>query len=357
MRMELVRNIDEVAADLSVSHAELIAAFDRAAKHYIHANANPNTTKARKSAWKVWVQFTEQKGLPLYLVSPGVLAAYAKWMCEQRKKPTKTHPEGELYAPGTIENRLACTVTVLRDELGVEQVPKGISEDATRVINQHRNRLGKAKVKLGRGRAAALWPEQVTQLCDALDRTTMIGKRDFALFLMWFYLGCRRVELADLDHDEITEVDEGLDVYMPTSKTGEREPVVPHDHPAGPCPEMCPVRAYKDWRAAAGVAGGRAFRRIDKWGNAMAKGMSGESVGDRLTACSHAAGLGHRTGHGMRVGHVSTARAQGRDEAAIRRQTGHAKGSRSLAGYIETVDKWKDNSAHGLMGGLPTAGS
>lgn len=356
--MELVSTIDEVAADLAVPHAELVAAFDQAAKRYIHANANPNTKRAYRGDWQLWVRFTQEKKLPLHLVSPGILAAFAKWLCELRKQPTETHPEGEPYAIKTIERRVAGVTVVLRDELGVERVPKGITEDATRVVNQHAKKLATTKVKLGRGRAAALWPDELVQLCASLERTTMVGKRDFALFLMWYYLGCRRVEVADLDHDEISEDSngQGLAVYMPTSKTGERNPIVPHDHAAGPCPDMCPVRAYREWREAAGVVGGRAFRRVDKWGNAMARGMSGAAVGNRFTECAAAAGLGHRTGHALRVGHISAARAQGRDPEAIRRQTGHAHGSRSLAGYIEAIDKWTDNSAHGLMAGAAPAG-
>ncbi len=51
------------------------------------------------------------------------------------------------------------------------------------------------------------------------------------------------------------------------------------------------------------------------------------------------------TGHSLRVGLATTARARGKDAVAIADQGGWARHSRSMAGYFQRVDGWDDNAS------------
>lgn len=327
--------------------------IDRAARLYVQAAERPNTGRAYDGDYEVWQKYCDQQGLPYAVASEGILVMFAEWMCQQRTPPTAAYPEGNFYAATTLRRRLAGVVVRLRAELGVGQVPKGISEPAAKIINAYAHRLAEARIETGRGKAPALWAGQVEQLCSHLDLGTAIGKRDLALFLLWIYSGSRRSEMARLEVGDIIESDEGLELIMPATKTGQRAPIAPHDHPPGPCQPLCPVGAWNAWRAFAALVEGSAFRRVDRHGNIHALGISGAAASERLKVCCQRAGLpaGYK-GHSMRRGHISIARSQGKDAKAISANTGHAPGSKALQEYIDLVDKWTDNSAHGLLSPL-----
>lgn len=345
-------DLDTLATGLGIDLAELTTAFDQAARDYLADEANPNTRDGYDCDWRVWLQFARQTGLPPLIVSSGVLLAFAKWHSEQRQPATDAHPDGKPYAATTIERRVMGVTSRLRAHHGVLGVPKGITADALHAIEKYRARMRYAHVRLGRGKAAAVWPEEVMRICAHIDRSTLIGKRDFALVLVWYYIGSRRSELGELRMEHITVSDEGLSLYMPTTKTGEHEPVVPHDgHPDGQCPPHCGVAALSQWCAAAGITDGHVFRPVDRHGNVSPHGMSGKSVGTRLTRYAAAVGLGHRTGHGMRRGHISTSVLAGKSETEICRQTGHVPGSKSFREYVEDIDRWR-SSANGIFDGL-----
>lgn len=309
-----------------------------------------NTAMAYDKDWKVWQTYCREKNLRDDETSEGLLVAFAEWMCERRMPATEQYPFGKPYAPATLRRHLAGVIVRQRMNLGVIQVPKGMSDAAAKILSGYERQLKLARVKTGRGRAPALWQQQFTQLCEHLDLDTAIGKRDLALFLMWYYTGSRRAEMASLDVDDVEETDEGLELNLLATKTGDRAPIVPHDHPPGMCSHLCPVGAWHAWRGAAAASSGPAFLRIDRHGNIYTQGMSGAAIAERLKLCCTRAGLppGFK-GHSMRRGHISVARSQGKDAAAISRQTGHVPGSAALQLYFEAVDKWTDTSAHGLL--------
>lgn len=85
----------------------------------------------------------------------------------------------------------------------------------------------------------------------------LIGARDRALLLVGYVAGLRPSELVSLDVSDLVVVDEGLAVSLMSGRI-----VIPHGYE----PDLCPVLAWQDWVARAGLAAGPAFRSIDRTG-------------------------------------------------------------------------------------------
>jgi len=98
--------------------------------------------------------------------------------------------------------------------------------------------------------------EQLDTILDATP-TNLIGLRDRALLLIGYAAALRPSELVSLDVSDLTVVDDGLAVSLMRSDV-----VIPY----GADSELCPVLAWEDWEAAAGLTAGPAFRSVDRDG-------------------------------------------------------------------------------------------
>ncbi|EMF30501.1 putative integrase/recombinase [Streptomyces gancidicus BKS 13-15] len=124
----------------------------------------------------------------------------------------------------------------------------------------------------------------------------------------------------------------------------------------GTDPATCPVRALRAYLAALEAAGrtdGPLFVRVDRWDRIvppMTRG--GRTIGDpagRMTAeaaaevverLAVAVGLsGDWSGHSLRRGFATAARAAGHDPLEIARAGRWVDGSRVLARYMDDVDR------------------
>jgi integrase len=85
----------------------------------------------------------------------------------------------------------------------------------------------------------------------------LIGARDRALLLVGYVAGLRPSELVSLDVSDLVVVDEGLAVSLMSGRI-----VISY----GIEPDLCPVLAWQDWVAQAGLTAGPAFRSIDRTG-------------------------------------------------------------------------------------------
>jgi integrase len=86
---------------------------------------------------------------------------------------------------------------------------------------------------------------------------SLIGLRDRALLLIGYVAALRPSELVSLDVSDLTVVDDGLAVSLMRGRI-----VIPY----GVEPDLCPVVAWEDWEAAAGLTAGPAFRSVDRDG-------------------------------------------------------------------------------------------
>ncbi|MEV4895183.1 tyrosine-type recombinase/integrase [Nonomuraea sp. NPDC055795] len=175
----------------------------------------------------------------------------------------------------------------------------------------------------------------------------------------------RRSEITDVEIGELTVTEDGLEVFVPLSKTDQDAHGETVAIPYGSHPDTCPVRVVRAWLATLtehGIATGALFRAIDRHGGigdrerrAAGRGTRGrlspQAVNLIVKRAATAAGLEHAeayTAHGLRAGGATSAAKVIAPMSAITRHGRWADGSTVVAGYIRQADKWTDNPLRGI---------
>jgi integrase len=196
--------------------------------------------------------------------------------------------------------------------------------------------------------------EQLQLIIDAKEKDPIkvrIAIRDRALLNFGFISAMRRAEIATLNMKDIKFVENGIEVHIMQSKTGERELVVPY----GSNPFTCPVRSLKAWLQEAGITEGPVFRAVTRHGHVSADPLAPYSIAliiqgnDYIKSKTEEAKIkGQKVpsygGHSLRAGFVTTAITEGVPEDLIMAQTGHKKRD-TLDKYIRRTNKWVDSAA------------
>jgi hypothetical protein len=105
------------------------------------------------------------------------------------------------------------------------------------------------------------------------------------------------------------------------------------------------VRAWRAWRAVAGLETGPAFRAVTRHGRISAKRLGDRAIANVVRRRALAAGLdGHFAGHSLRSGFATEAYAQGAPELGIMRH-GRWRSSSVMRGYVEEGGLWNENAA------------
>jgi integrase len=312
-----------------------------------------NTTDTYAKAWRVWERFTAAQGLPLLEGSRGALVAFVTWMLREGQQPRPGDPPDTVrgYAPSSAGTHLAGAVVGLRQRGAT--VSRDDQAAARTALEGLAVRLLQDGERRGRGQAAAASVEELRAVARACP-DTLTGARDKALVLTSFYYAARAQDPAGLLVGDVAVLPRGLIISVLTGKTKHsvRDAKIARQRE----PEVCPVRAWEDYRERlAAEADPRwsapdapAFAGIDRWGN-ITGGMGPDSVTRAITRISDRAGVTTAwTGHSLRIGLATTARAKGKDAIAIADQGGWARHSRSMNGYFQRVDGWDDNAAAGL---------
>lgn len=318
---------------------EFAEALKTAADDYLATQRPKNTIDAYAEDWKVWVAFCTDKAISWQVSDPdlfaNLLVAFVVWM-EHDRPGAAARP----YAEATMIRRVTGTVKTMRDRLGEIAVPKGVSARAAEAISGYATRMARANITLGRGEAALITTEMLIAMIGA-QPDTLVGLRNKVLLLVWYHLGGRRAELAELLVTDIEDDGEVLIVHMRDSKTGSREPVIVRK----PGSDYDPVAFWYDWLEASGITEGPAFPRMNRWGHLLGA-ITPKSIGTVVTTAGRAAGITiHLTGHGMRAGHVTTALEAGADPKTVGQQTGHDPSGRALWRYKRRVDRRRQNTS------------
>jgi len=333
-------------------------ALSAAAAAAIAEGVPESTRRAYAGDWQRFAHWCTTAGRTALPATSATLTEYATHLGQQGK------------APSTIDRALAAIRTRHR---GAGHQPAD-SLPARLVIRGIRRKCAKAGHHPRRATPVTVGP--LRAMTNACDPRTAIGLRDRALILLGFSTAARRSELAALDLTDVTEVDEGLQVIIRTSKadlhsTG-RTVAVPY----GSNPATCPVRAVRAWltvRDTAGLGPGPLFVRIDRWQrlahpmhrNGRPIGtpdgrLTGEAVADAVARAAERAGLAavpddvlrpdppRWSGHSLRRGFATASRKAGHDLVRIGRHGGWTDGSKVLYGYLEDVDRWEENPLIGV---------
>ena len=173
------------------------------------------------------------------------------------------------------------------------------------------------------------------------DATAILRlRRDSALLLLGFWRGFRADELVHLRIEHVqVKAGEGMTCYLGRSK-GDRQ----MEGRTFRCPalsRLCPVAAYTDWIAAANLAQGPVFRKIDRWGHLADDGMGPNSLIPLLRGLFAAAGISasnEYSSHSLRRGFAGWARASGWDIKDLMEYVGW-RDIKSAMRYLESSNE------------------
>ena len=174
--------------------------------------------------------------------------------------------------------------------------------------------------------------------------------RSRAALVLGYCGGFRRSELLALDVRDITEVPEGLKIFIRRSKTDQEGRGRWIGLPYASVHSVCPVRAYKEWLADADITEGPVFRTISKDGlTVLDTRLCTRQFADVVKSSAQRVGLvGRFAGHSLRAGLVTAAMAARKNPKSIMAQTGH-RTMDILLRYVREQGLFDDNPAAGLL--------
>ena len=196
-------------------------------------------------------------------------------------------------------------------------------------------------------------PRQVKPMVkdDLLEAMVMIDKqkpvkaaRDRALLLIGFAGAFRRSELVAIRFEHISHVSNGIEVFLPKSKTDQaREGAtifIPYANG-----DRCPIRALMQWLEIAVLTEGFVFRAVTRHDCVSTRGLSAQSVALIVKASVSRVGgdSAKFSGHSLRAGYCTQAAISGLQPYQIREQSRH-KSDVTLAKYIRPVSRRKSPS-------------
>jgi integrase len=279
------------------------------------------------------------------------LASFQAWCARRGFGAMPAAPEtvgaylaaaGEGYALSTLRRRVAAIARAC----GVAGHPLDTRHPAIRETLRGIARTAPAR------RAAALTTTEVRKLSRACG-TGLGGTRDRALFLIGFSGALRHSELIGLDVGHVSWTTDGLTLLIERSKTNAEGQGAEIAVPRGRAPATCPVAALQGWLAAADIAAGPIFRKVNCGGGVEAARLTPDAVRQILMTRAAKAGIRGTlsepiTPHGLRAGFVTTAYRNGVPDEEI---MGHMR-LRSLTnmrGYVRRA-KLGTTSPAGKLG-------
>jgi integrase len=304
-----------------------------------------NTTDSYMKAWRVWERFCTDQEFPDLEATRGALVAFVVWLLDRGQV------NGKGYAASSAGTILAGAVVELRRR-GVE-VSRDDQAQARVTLEAAAVELLKTGERRGRGQAAAAEVPDLYRVVRACP-DTLAGARDQALILTGFHYASRAQDPAGLLAGDVTLTPRGLVVSVLTGKTKHSVRDAKINYQSDP--EVCPVEAWKGYRARLAAEAplrwsepdAPAFVGVDRHGN-VTGGLVPDSVTRAVKRISTRAGVPLAwTGHSLRIGLATTARRKGKGAVTIADQGGWARHSRSMNGYFQRVDGWEDNATADL---------
>lgn len=260
------------------------------------------------------------------------LRAFLAWMQAEELTPaalTRSHMiayQAELLA-GYARATAARMIAAARSMLGEWSATTGRANPA----------LGLKSIRLANESThVALSKPRARQLLHTIDRTTLIGKRDYALVLLLVRTGIRRAEAAALRVGDLRQMDGHRVAIIQHGKEDKRRIVklLPDVFKA--------IGAYME--AADRLQAGAEeplFVQIRRGGHVQREGLGTKGIECIVKALATAIGETGLTPHGLRATYITLTLASGAPLQMVQYSAGHAKSETT-----ERYDKAKKNLDH-----------
>ncbi|WKL21291.1 site-specific integrase [Agrobacterium tumefaciens] len=307
---------------------EAVSDLSDAALDYGRAALSSNTMRAYRGDWQDfqdWCAARDRSHLP---ATPATVANYASSLAEAGKKVP------------TIARKLAAIRFFHRgagldnptDNAGVAAILKGI-----------RRTVGTA----ARQKAPAT-VDVIHAMMVRINADSLQGKRDRALLLLGFAGAFRRSELVAITVEDLTFSDEGVDVFLPKSKTDQEakgQSVAILNGKA-----LKPADRLKEWLQAAGITSGPIFRRFNRGDRLTGETLTDQAVALIVKKYADAAGfdVASLSGHSLRAGFVTSAAENRASISRIMEVTRH-RDPRTVETYVRRADRFKDHAGDGFL--------
>lgn len=303
----------------------------------------PSTRRVYESKWRGFVSFCEDRGAEPLPASEEIVAAY---FSKRSEEVTLSTIRQDVAAIRWMHERHGAEDPT--DGTGVSRVLDGITQTDSPAD--------------GRGPKQAVLTRHVRAMVEALpleepgpdagpaaQATYLRALRNRAIILVGFAGAFRRSELAEIQEGHVTLNADGMEVFVPKTKTDPRTVGINFARNA----DFCPVRSLRSWTSAAGIEAGPIFRAVPRSAEIApdeeADAITGKTVRNVIGDAAEAAGLDREAiaGHSLRRGHLTQGALNGADLNRLMKQAGHAD-PRTTAGYVEDAKRMETNTSRDL---------
>ena len=246
-------------------------------------------------------------------------------------------------APATINLRLAAIRRLAYEAADTGLLSPELAAGIRRVKGARR--LG---VKLGNWLTA----EQSRMLLGALDRNTVVGRRDRAILALLLGCGLRRAEVAKLTFGDIQQREARWVIADLIGKGNHIRTV--------PVPGWVKV-AIDDWVSLAQVSAGRIFRRVNRVGGIWGQGLTEKAIWHVVKSAASAVGLQRLSPHDCRRTCARLCHEAGGELEQIQFLLGHVLGRdyRAIPGLQTAAElcrerQYRPGAVTGMVSGRPS---
>jgi site-specific recombinase XerD len=300
-----------------------------AARGYVDRAQPKNTQRAYRADWADFSDFCREHRSSNLPADPRTVVAYLVARADTLK-------------PSSLRRRLAA----IGKMHGVKSLPNPCSTEAVKTAMKGVEATFGIRVE---AKAPATFDAIEAMVATFGDRTDLEARRARAILLVGYAGAFRRSELCALEARDLRWSQEGVVVTVRRSKTDQRgaglDKAIPYI--GGP---TCAASALAAWMREAGIANGPVFRPLAREGGVRAKALSPQSVALIVKSTADRAGLDGTTfsGHSLRAGHVTEARARGVADSATMQTTGH-KRTETLEMYDRRNNPFTKGSAADVL--------
>ena len=291
---------------------------------YLELAQAQNTTRAYASDWAEFQTWCERTGVTALPVAPEDMAEYLAQLAA---------------SDGAKRNTIARRAAAINS---IHEAAGFARPGATALVKTVLRGIRRDKYDEELNQAAPMTVELLARCVDALTGTETKRARDAALLTLGFAGALRRSELVAVRVRDVVVSGQGAELTIPISKT-DQEGAGHKVALAHTCDERIdPVHAITRWMELSGVRSGPLLRAVLKNGTAGKHALNAGSVNTLIQDAVARTGLSPAhvaefSGHSLRAGFVTSARAAGVADHVIMRTTRH-KDARVLGTYTREPD-------------------